>query len=212
MILSIIAIIVSTILYILTSFSAVNILGWEKLAASKAPLSEAVGSVIPNSGFIFSLIALFATANTALILLIVGSRILYGMACDNALPRKFCIISSRGTPLYSIALVAIAGIVLSFIGDIKTVAAITDITLFIIYFAVNASLIALRYTMPGFKRGFTVPVSIGRFPVIPFLGLLSSLFMLFYFETSIVIMEIALIAAGYIAYKIASSISRGSKP
>ncbi len=205
----IIAIIVSTILYILTSFSAVNILGWEKLSSTNAPLSEAVSAVIPDSGFLFSLIALFATANTSLILLIVGSRILYGMSCDSVLPKAFCTVGNRGTPYYSVAIIAVISIVLALMTDIKTLAAVTDISLFVIYFAVNASLIALRYKMPDMKRGFKVPFSVGKLPIIPLLGLISSVLMLFYFETSIVIMEIALIAAGYIAYKIASSIYSG---
>lgn len=196
-----IAIVVSTVLYILVALSAVNILGWERLAASKAPLTEAVSSVIPNSDFMFSLIALFATANTALILLIVGSRILYGMSSDRSMPEMFSVIGKRGTPYFSVAAVALASMAVTSVGNIKAVASITDITLFIIYFAVNASLIALRYKQPNAKRTFRTPLNIGKFPVLAFLGLLSSLFMLFYFEKDLIVIEIALILAGFVLYK-----------
>lgn len=198
----VIAIIVSTVLYILVALSAVNILGWEKLSASKAPLTETVSSVIPNSDFLFSLIALFATANTALILLIVGSRILYGMAADNSMPKMFSVIGKRGTPYFSVAVIAMSALAVTAVGNIKAVASITDITLFIIYFAVNASLIALRYKQPNAKRTFRTPINIGKFPVLAFLGLLSSLFMLFYFEKDLIVIEVALILAGFVLYKV----------
>ncbi len=200
----VIAIIVSTILYILVSFSAVNIVGWEKLSQSKAPLTEAVSSVIPNSDFLFSLIALFATANTALILLIVGSRILYGMSADKSLPKFFSVIGQRGTPYYSVLIVALVGIIFSLLGDIKTVALITDVSLFVVYTSVNASLIVLRYKEPKLKRAFKTPINIGKFPVLAFLGLLTSIFMLFYFEKQILAIELAVIISGYILYRLIS--------
>ncbi len=198
----VISIIVSTLLYILVSFSVVNILGWQKLSASNAPLTEAVSSVIPNSDFIFSLIALFATANTSLILLIVGSRILYGMSSDDSMPKMFSVVGKRGTPYFSVIAVAIAALVITLLGNIKTVAMITDITLFLIYFAVNASLIALRYRKPDLKRSFKTPINIGKFSVLAFLGLLSSLFMLFYFEKEIIVIEAATVLAGLVLYMI----------
>ena len=198
----IIAIIASTILYILVSLSAVNTIGWEILSKSKAPLTEVVSSVIPNTNLIFSLIALFATANTSLILLIVGSRILYGMASDNALPGFFSVIGKRNTPIYAILFVTIASLIIALLTNIKLVAMITDISLFLVYGFVNSSLIALRYKQPNLKRGFKTPFNIGKFPVLAFLGLLSSIFMLFYFEKKIILIEILVLAIGYLTYKV----------
>ncbi|MBI4018272.1 MAG: amino acid permease [Candidatus Aenigmarchaeota archaeon] len=198
----VIAIVVSTVLYILVSLSAVNIMGWERLSASKAPLTETVSSVIPNSDFIFSLIALFATANTSLILLIVGSRILYGMASDKSMPRMFSVVGNRGTPYFAVAAVTIGAVALSLVGNIKTVAMVTDMTLFIIYAAVNASLIALRYKLPKAKRAFRTPLNIGKFPVLAFLGLVSSLLMLLYFDAAIAMLEAAAIGSGLVLYLI----------
>ncbi|MBI4175775.1 MAG: amino acid permease [Candidatus Aenigmarchaeota archaeon] len=198
----VISIIISTILYILVAVSAVNLVGWERLSESKAPLTEAVSSVMPNSDFLFSLIALFATANTSLILLIVGSRILYGMSSDRAMPRAFSIVGRRGTPYFAVAAVAIVSVLITLAGNIKTAATITDISLFVVYIAVNASLIALRYREPGAKRAFRVPLNIGKFPVLALLGLLSAFFMLFYFERDIAAIEAVVIIAGFVAYLI----------
>lgn len=196
----IISIAASTILYILVSFSAINIMGWEKLSASKAPLTETVSSVVPYSDALFSFIALFATANTCLILLIVGSRILYGMSSDSSLPKLFSVVCKRGTPHYSIIFIGIISLAAISIGNIKSVALITDLNIFLIYFIVNASLIALRYKKPDAHRAFKTPFNIGRFPVLALFGLISSLFMLFYFEKEVIAIEIAVIMAGFALY------------
>ena len=63
------ALIISTLLYMLVSISSIGVLGWEALSESKAPLSDVVGKAIPNASVIMSIIALFATSNTVLILL-----------------------------------------------------------------------------------------------------------------------------------------------
>ncbi|HLD81107.1 MAG TPA: APC family permease [archaeon] len=192
----VISIVVSTALYILVALSAVNVLGWERLAESKAPLTEVVSAVIPNTDFVFSLIALFATANTSLVLLIVASRVIYGMSKDNALPGIFSRIGSRGTPGHSVLLVALASVLLALSFDIKTVAGITDFSLFLVYASVNASLIMLRYSQPSAPRAFRTPLNAGKFPLLAFFGLVSSLFMLQYFEVFVVVMSLAVIAFG----------------
>ena len=66
------------------------------------------------------------------------------------------------------------------IGDIKIVAGITNLTLFITFSLVNLSLIVLRYKKPGLKRKFVSPLNIGRFNIIAFLGAIFSLFMIYY--------------------------------
>jgi len=60
-------------------------------------------------------------------------------------------------------------------GQLKLVAGITDFGTFYIFIFVNASAIALRYRMPDAKREFRMPLNIGRFPIISFLGVSSSL-------------------------------------
>jgi amino acid transporter len=56
----------------------------ERISLSEAPLSLAAEKAFGRLGvFVLSLIALFATSNTALMMLISGSRIIYGMARDH---------------------------------------------------------------------------------------------------------------------------------
>lgn len=194
----------STLLYLLVSFSAVNTVGWEKLSSSSAPLTLTVSSVIPKADLLFSLIALFATANTALILLVVSSRILFGMARDHSFPAILSKIGSRGTPTAAVIISGAIALGLSLTSTIKTVAQVTDLSLFIIYAAVNLSLIVLRFKVPKAARGFKVPFNIGKFPVLPALGLATSLGMIFYFEKNVLLIGLAIIGSGILVYRIFS--------
>lgn len=195
------ALAISTVLYILVSIAAVNVVGPEKLAASKAPLTEVVSATIPQASFVFSLIALFATANTVLIIMIVGSRMIYGLSRQKSIPKGFSRAGKRGTPYIAIATVMLVTLVLLLVGGIKFLALLTDVGIFIVYACVNASLIWLRYRKPGVKRVFRSPLSVGKFPLLAGAGLLSSVFMIFHFDAVLVLYEILIIAAGLLVYK-----------
>ena len=194
------ALIISTVLYILVSVVAIGVVGWEKLASSKAPLTEVVAMKIPQAGILMSIIALFATSNTVLILLIVGSRVLYGMSKQKTLPKSFSKISSSGTPYIGVILVAIATVFASSLGNLGFVASLTDLGIFIAYFFVNISLIKLRYSKIKYKRTFKSP-SIGNFPILAVLGAITCIIMFFYFELKVWLIEIGALLLGFLIYK-----------
>ncbi len=194
------SLIISTILYMLVAFAAVSIVGWERLSVSNAPLTEVVAHVYPNAAIIMSVIALFATANTVLAILIVASRLLYGLSCNRSLPDVFSYISRRGTPYVAIILVMIFSILALAVGGVKEIAMLTDIGIFIVYIFINASLIALRYRQPMARRLFKSPVNIGRFPVLALLGILASSFMLFHFSPYLILLELTVITIGFAVY------------
>lgn len=175
----ILALIISTTLYMLVAISSISVLGWEKLAASKAPLTEVIAEAIPSASILMSLIALFATSNTVLITLIVMSRMFYGVSREHSLPSVFSRIGRRGTPYISVFLVMMLAMLALLIGNIETVAMMTVFAMFIVFLFVNTSMIVLRYTNKN-KRPFRAPINIGRFPVLAFLGVLSCLFMLYF--------------------------------
>jgi len=201
----IISIALTTILYILVSVFAISSVGWETLANSKAPLTTIADKGLGPSGiFIMSLIALFATANTALIIMIVISRILYGVSCQKDLPKMFSRIGNRGTPYISVFTVAIVCILALFLGGLKIVASLTDIGIFIVYLFVNLSLIKLRFSKKDRYSGFRTPLNIGKFPVLAFLGVLTSAGMLFFFDPFLIFAELAVILGGFAVYKIVS--------
>ncbi len=202
------AVLISTILYMLVSISAVSILPWQELAKSNAPLADVSEAVIPNSSLLFSLIALVATASTVLIFLIAYSRMLFGMTEEHSLPKIFSSIHpARKTPWVAIFSLMAVALMFVLIGDIRIVASITDFGAFLIFAFVNLSLIWLRFKEPAVDRGFRVPLNIGVFPVLPFLGLLFNVVMLFQFNWNIVLLSVAIIASGAIVYKFLDEIS-----
>ncbi len=196
----VISIVISTILYILVSISAVGILGSDALSKSKAPLTEAVGKAIPDATLLMSVIALFATGNTVLISMIVVSRILYGMSRQRTLPKTFSKVGKTGIPHFSVILVGIITALFAYTGNLKFVASVTDLGIFIVYFFVNLALIKLRYTK-GYKPRFKSP-GIGRFPVFAVIGLLASFVMFFYFELNVWLLEIGVILVGLFLFLI----------
>jgi len=116
--------------------------------------------------------------NTVLVVMLGGSRIVYGMAHSGSLPGGLSRVHSRyQTPWVAIFGVASLSILFVFFRDITTVANIANFMIFIVFFMVNLSLIKLRYADPGRKRPFKVPFSIGRLPLLPSIGALSTVFL-----------------------------------
>ena len=199
-----ISIVVTTVFYVLVALAVVNLANWEVLGVSEAPLAFAVSTVLGSNGFlILSGVALFDTANTVLITSIVGSRMIYGMAKDAALPVLLSRVHAKTrTPWMAILCMMLFSIVFVFIGDIELVANMTSLGVFITFALVNLSLIWLRYKKPELKRPFKVPLSIGRFPIMPFLGLMSCLLMVTQFDFWVVLLGLLLIGSGIIFFTI----------
>jgi len=199
------SIIITAIFYVLVGLAVVNLANWQVLSVSQAPLSFAVSTVLGPNGFsIMSYIALFATANTVLITSIVGSRMIYGMAKDNAIPNILSKVHKKTkTPWIAILTTMIFSMLFIFLGDIELIANITSLGVFITFALVNLSLIWLRYNKPNLKRPFKVPLNIKKFPVIPFFGLISCLLMLTQFDLFVILFGlVVLIGSGVLVYAI----------
>ncbi|MBI2970938.1 MAG: amino acid permease [Candidatus Aenigmarchaeota archaeon] len=198
----VLSLVISTVLYILVALSAVAVLGYEALSESKAPLTSVIERVFPNAGIVMSFIALFATSNTVLAILVVVSRMFYGLACNHSFPKICSAIGGRNTPYVSIVLVGSAAILTLFFAGIKTIASLTDIGVFTVYIVVNAALIWLRFKKPKARRAFKSPVNVGKFPVLAFLGLVASALMITYLDPTLILVEIVLIVLGLAVYRI----------
>ncbi len=200
----VISIVITTVLYILVSIFAISSVGWETLSKSDAPLATIAEKGLGQNGIVLmSVIALFATANTVLIILIVVSRILYGLSSQGVLAKACSAVGKRGTPHFSILFVCFATIAFALIGNIKTVASLTDVGIFIVYIAINISLIKIRMSeKKASKKHFRSPVNIGRFPLLALFGLMSAGFMLFYFEPVLLAGALVVIVVGLSVYKV----------
>lgn len=191
----ILAIIISTTIYILVSISAISIMPWEQLALSNAPLADVMGLVLGNeAATILAFIALFATASTVLLLLIAMSRIVFGMAREGSLPFVLSSIHKKtNSPWLSIFLVGLITIIFILIENIEFVANLTNFAIFVIFISMNLSVIKFRYSMPDKKRLFKTPLNIGKFPLIPLVGLLICFYLLISIGVEVIIYGILLI-------------------
>ncbi len=199
----IISLIITTIIYILVGIAAISVVPWQELATSKAPLALVAERVFgENSFIILSTIALFSTFNTALVILLSGSRLIYGIADQKALPKIFLSVSPKTfTPWVAILAVVIASMAFIALGDLKTIANLTNFTIFVVFILVNASVIYLRYKKP-IATGFRTPITIGRLPLLPLLGIIASCVMIINIPSDILLLGGGLILTGSILYLI----------
>ena len=172
---------ITTILYVLVSVSAVSILDWQKLGSSTAPLADAAAVSFGSFAFLaLAIIALFATFKTVLMVILTNSRMIYGLAERNVLPRIFLSVNQKHkTPIYAIIIIGITSVPLLLIKNLETMAYLANFSLFATFALINLSVIVLRYKSKG-NSSFKMPINIGNFPLLAALGLLSCLVMLIF--------------------------------
>lgn len=164
------AMILATLIYMAVAITAVSVLPWRELAASKTPLMEVAHRAAPWFGGIDRVylgITIFAIGNTALLNYLMGSRLLYGMSQQGLLPSALGKLhAGRGTP--HLAIIALFGIVSLLIlsGGVKPLAEATVLLLLSVFTLVNISLIVLKRRTGEAADGFDVPI------LVPILGAL----------------------------------------
>ncbi|MBX3016832.1 MAG: amino acid permease [Bdellovibrionaceae bacterium] len=159
---------IATVLYFFVALAAVSLMPPAKLAASGAPLMEATRAGSPRMATILGAVALFATANTALISIIGASRVLYGMGDAGAIPKMFSfVLSKRKTPWLATLVTAGAALALLPLRQLETIASVSSFATLSAFAAINVALIRLRFTDHDRRRPFRVPLTIGRWPILP---------------------------------------------
>jgi basic amino acid/polyamine antiporter, APA family len=84
----ILAVGLSSLIYMTISLIAVSVVPASDLANSNQPLVDVVAKAAPwFPTSVYSIIAMFAVANTALLNFVIGSRLLYGMSRQGLLPK-----------------------------------------------------------------------------------------------------------------------------
>lgn len=145
----IIALVISTCLYLLITLVAVLALPVEELAASDAPLATVVAAHGKQYTLLISGISLVAVLNGALIQIIMVSRILYGMGRSGLGWKKLAKIHPRTrTPLLATALVSLLVLIMALWLPLTTLAQITSFITLAIFSAINLALIKLKFREP----------------------------------------------------------------
>ena len=166
------ALAISTVLYMAVAIAAVSVLGAAALGASEQPLADVMAVAIGGrSADVVAVVALVATTNTTLLAVTAASRLQYGMATTGALPACFAQLSARRAPW--IALVAVTMVAAAFValGDLKLVASITDFSIYLVFVAVNVTVILLRFWQPNRRRPFRIRGAVAGVPIAPVLAL-----------------------------------------
>jgi len=163
----VLALVGSTLLYLLVVTAAVLALPVSTLARSEAPLALVFESATGASPVLITLISLFAVINGALIQMIMASRMLYGMARSGWAPRTLAGIGERSrTPVASTAVITAGVLVFALWLPLVTLAKLTSLAILLVFILVNLSLIRI-------KRFQQPPAGIRVYPLwVPYGGLL----------------------------------------
>jgi len=191
----------STALYVAVAVAAVSVLGAGALAASPRPLADVMAHVLGGRGAtVVAAIAVMTTTNTTLLALTAASRVMYGMAKAGAMPRALAAVHpDRGTPVRAIIAVASVAAVFAAFGEFAIIAAVTDFAVYVVFLAVNGTVVILRRTRPDLPRPFAVAGAIRGVPVVPILGLASVALMMTLLDPHAIGLGMALCAAGLAA-------------
>ncbi|MBD2731570.1 amino acid permease [Nostoc sp. FACHB-892] len=148
--------------YILVSWLAIGVLNPSELAASSAPLLDVVRRAQPNfPQVVFTIIALFAVLNTALLNFVTASRLLFGMSREGLLPAWLGKLHQRrATPYRTLLVILPIAIFLALSGTLQFLAGTTATLILAMFCLVNLSLLLIKRREPetnGFRIPYIVP-------------------------------------------------------
>jgi amino acid transporter len=128
------------------SLSAVALVSPEDLSEGDAPLLKVVSAGAPAFPLtIFAFITMFAVANSALINMLMASRLLYGMANERVLPRILGRVhSGRRTPWVGIVFTTLIAFGLIWFADLTALGGTTALLLLCVFTVVNIAVLVLR--------------------------------------------------------------------
>ncbi|UFQ16067.1 MULTISPECIES: APC family permease [Streptomyces] len=133
-------------IYVLVALVSSLLVDHKTLEGSSGPLLEVVkagGVDFPHK--LFALIALFAVTNSALINIMMASRLCYGMANERILPRAMGrVLAKRRTPVVGIVFVSLLAIGLVSTGEIEGLGDTTAFLLLCVFAVVNVAVLVLR--------------------------------------------------------------------
>jgi len=161
------------VIYLVIAFIASMVTPLGQLAGSDVALLEVVRQGMPAfPGWLFAIIACVAVTNTCLVSLITNSRIMYGMAREDVVPRIFARThQSRRTPWVAIVFTTIIALILIVgVGEtgVNTLASATVAFLLAVFALVCLCALVLRrdsvsqdhYTAPTAILGLGVVVNV----------------------------------------------------
>jgi APA family basic amino acid/polyamine antiporter len=180
----------------------------EQLAGSTSPLLDVVaatGAGIPN--WLFSLVALVAVANGALLTMIMSSRLTYGMAEQGLFPSIFDrVLPERRTPWVAIVVTTLVAMALTLTGGLESLSQTVVLLLLFVFLSTNIAVLVLRKDEVDHKH-FRIPA------VFPYLAIASCVLLLTQQSAEIWLRAGILLALGLVLYGVQRLVrGRGRAP
>jgi basic amino acid/polyamine antiporter, APA family len=156
---------ITGLIYVLVSISSVSLVAPADLGEGDAPLLKVVEAGAPAFPlWIFAFITMFAVANSALINMLMASRLLYGMANERVLPKVLGKVHpGRRTPWVGIVFTTVIAFGLIWFADLTALGGTTSLLLLCVFTVVNIAVLVLRRD-PVEHKHFKAPT------VIPVIG------------------------------------------
>ena len=162
-----------TLLYVMVVWVSVVAVPREELARTAAPLSLVYERVTGASPAVITAIAIAATINGIIVFMVMGSRVIYGMAAQRLLPAPLARVNPRTrTPLTATAIVVAAVLMFALVFPIEGLAEASSRITLVIFAFVNAALLKLKIDGVAAPGTFFVPAWV------PALGLATSVALL----------------------------------
>ena len=172
---------IAGIVYILVSIVAVALVPVGELQASDTPLVEVVKAGAPGLPIdeIFPFITMFAVSNTALINMLMASRLIYGMARQHVLPPGLGVVHpTRRSPWAAIIFTTVIAFgLITYVSTaasdnaISVLGGTTSLLLLAVFAVVNVAVLVLRRDVRQAGGYFKTPT------VLPVIGFLVSLYL-----------------------------------
>jgi len=146
---ALLALLIATVLYALVSVVATSVISPAELAASDAPLALIYERSTGASPLPIVAISLFAVVNGALIQIIMGARMLYGMARQGWLPSVLGQVwQPTATPVIATVLVVVLTLVFALAMPLERLAELTSLLVLLIFVMVNGALLRIKRRQP----------------------------------------------------------------
>lgn len=182
---------ISTIIYLLTSITALGLMGYEALGSSTTPIGDAAKSL--GLSYVVEIGALLAIFSVVLTSIMGQSRVFFAMARNEEIPPILSKVHEKlETPVYSILLSGTIMATLVLTIDISSLASLGSLCILFTHIFVNCSALKL-YNSTGRRKSYFQPFS-------SILGLLTSIVLTLSLGISIIAWGIFVCNIGFLWY------------
>ena len=151
--------VITSILYMAVALVAVLSMPLENLAGSHAPLALLYQYKTGAAPTLITLVSLFAVTNGALVQIIMGARVLYGLSKQGWLPESLGRINSRTrTPLRATFLLTTLILIMALWLPLVTLARLTSLVTLAVFACINMALIVIKRRDPNPQNCMIVPL------------------------------------------------------